>query len=121
LEWATKPNPREKASSFPKIFYQCKKADNLNFIKDLQGFLRKSELGFYLFADGHTDDDPHIKYKDKKTIVFCADLLQLDTFLFPMLWDTRPLTTMPEKTKFLNAAADNNYYLFLEHDAHMKL
>jgi hypothetical protein len=24
---------------------------------------------------------------------------------------------MPEKTKFLNAAADNDYYLFLEHDA----
>jgi hypothetical protein len=31
--------------------------------------------------------------------------------------DTRPLLTMPEKTKFLNAAADNDYYLFLEHDA----
>jgi hypothetical protein len=25
------------------------------------------------------------------------------------------------KNKFLNAAADNNYYLFLEHDAHNKL
>ena len=28
---------------------------------------------------------------------------------------------MPEKEKFLNAAADNNYYLFLEHDAHNKI
>jgi hypothetical protein len=32
-----------------------------------------------------------------------------------MGYDTRPLLT--RKNKFLNAAADNNYYLFLEHDA----
>jgi hypothetical protein len=37
---------------------------------------------------------------------------------YVMGFDTRPLLTMPEKTKFLNAAADNDYYLFLEHDAH---
>jgi hypothetical protein len=34
-----------------------------------------------------------------------------------MGYDTRPLLTMPEKTKFMTAAAENNYYLFLEHDA----
>jgi hypothetical protein len=28
---------------------------------------------------------------------------------------------MPEKSKFLNAAAKNNYYLFLEHDAHNEI
>jgi hypothetical protein len=28
---------------------------------------------------------------------------------------------MPEKTKFMNAAAENNYYLFLEHDAHNEI
>jgi len=28
---------------------------------------------------------------------------------------------MPEKTKFLTAAAENNYYLFLEHDAHNEI
>jgi hypothetical protein len=38
-----------------------------------------------------------------------------------MGYDTRPLLTMPEKTKFLNAAADNDYYLFLEHDAHNEI
>ncbi len=35
---------------------------------------------------------------------------------FVMGYDTRPLLTLPEKEKFLNAAADHNYYLFLEHD-----
>jgi hypothetical protein len=28
---------------------------------------------------------------------------------------------MPEKSKFLNAAVKNNYYLFLEHDAHNEI
>ena len=37
---------------------------------------------------------------------------------FVMGYDTRPLLTLPEKEKILTLAADNNYYLFLEHDAH---
>jgi hypothetical protein len=28
---------------------------------------------------------------------------------------------LTEKEKFMNAAADNNYYLFLEHDAHHEI
>jgi hypothetical protein len=35
-----------------------------------------------------------------------------------MGYDTRPLLTMPEKSKFLHNAAEKNYYLWLEHDAH---
>jgi beta-galactosidase beta subunit len=35
-----------------------------------------------------------------------------------MGYDTRPLLTLPEKEKFLDTAADENFYLFLEHDAH---
>ena len=38
-----------------------------------------------------------------------------------MGYDTRPLLTMPEKSKFLKAAAENNYYLLLEHDAHNEI
>ena len=40
---------------------------------------------------------------------------------FVMGYDTRPLLTLDEKEKFLNMAADNNYYLFLEHDAHHEI
>ena len=36
-------------------------------------------------------------------------------------YDTRPLLTMPEKAKFLNHAAQNNLYLWLEHDAHNQI
>jgi hypothetical protein len=53
-----------------------------------------------------------------------ADLLPTVGHLplaYVMGYDTRPLLTMPEKAKFLNAAADNNYYLFLEHDAYNEI
>ncbi|WP_426090635.1 MBL fold metallo-hydrolase [Flavobacterium sp. DSR3-2] len=122
-EWATKPNPREKASFLSENILPIQESGQLNFIQKPEGdFLEKSELGFGIFfADGHTEKQmiPHIKYQDK-TIVFCADLLATAGHVpipYVMGYDTRPLLTMPEKAKFLNAAADNNYYLFLEHDA----
>ena len=126
-EWATKPNPREKASFLSENILPIKESGQLNFIQRPENdFLEKSELGFGIFfADGHTEKQmiPHIQYKDK-TIVFCADLLATAGHVpipYVMGYDTRPLLTMPEKAKFLNAAADNNYYLFLEHDAHNEI
>lgn len=53
-----------------------------------------------------------------------ADLLPTAGHLplpFVMGYDTRPLLTLDEKEQFLNLAADNNYYLFLEHDAHNEI
>lgn len=38
-----------------------------------------------------------------------------------MGYDTRPLLSLDEKERFLNLAADQNYYLFLEHDAHNEI
>ena len=38
-----------------------------------------------------------------------------------MGYDTRPLLTMPEKSKFLENVVANDYYLFLEHDAHNEI
>ena len=40
---------------------------------------------------------------------------------YVMGYDTRPLLTLDEKELFLNKAADENYILFLEHDAHNEL
>jgi hypothetical protein len=60
---------------------------------------------------GHTDKQmiPH-NYKDK-TIVFWIYWRQLGTFRFLCYGIWRDLRRC-QKTKFLNAAADNNYYLF---------
>lgn len=126
-EWATKPNPREKASFLSENILPMQESGQLHFIQRPEGdFLEKSELGFGIFfADGHTEKQmiPYIQYQDK-TIVFCADLLATAGHVpipYVMGYDTRPLLTMPEKTKFLNAAAENNHYLFLEHDAHNEI
>ena len=126
-EWATKPNPREKASFLSENILPMQESGQLNFIKRAEGdFLAQSELGLGIFfADGHTEKQmiPHIQYKDK-TIVFCADLLATAGHIpipYVMGYDTRPLLTMPEKQKFMTAAANNHYYLFLEHDAHNEI
>ena len=126
-QWATEPNVREKASFLKENIIPMQESGQLRFIQRPEDdFLVKSELGFgILFVDGHTEKQmiPHIQYLDK-TIVFCADLLATAGHIpvpYVMGYDTRPLLTMPEKTKFMNAAAENNYYLFLEHDAHNEI
>ena len=66
---------------------------------------------------------PKIKIKGK-TIIFCADLIPTAGHLplpYVMGYDTRPLLTLPEKSKFLNEAVEQNYYLWLEHDAHNEI
>jgi glyoxylase-like metal-dependent hydrolase (beta-lactamase superfamily II) len=126
-EWATKPNSREKASFLHENIIPIQESGQLHFVQKPEGdFVEKSELGFGIFfADGHTEKQmlPQIIYQDK-TIVFCADLLATAGHIpipYVMGYDTRPLLTLDEKTKFMNVAADHNYYLFLEHDAHHEI
>ncbi len=122
-KWATEPNPREKASFLKENIHPIESSGQLNFVDIPENkYLKNSNLGFDIFfADGHTEKQmiPHIHYKGK-TIVFMADLLPTVGHIplpYIMGYDTRPLITMDEKEKFLQKAADNNYYLFLEHDA----
>lgn len=123
-KWATQPNKREKASFLKENILPIEESGQLKFTSlSNEYILRNSELGFDIFfANGHTDKQmiPMIKYKEK-TICFMADLLPTAGHLpipFVMGYDTRPLLTLDEKEHFLNLAADNNFYLFLEHDAH---
>jgi len=126
-EWATKPNAREKASFLSENILPMQEAGQLEFIhRNEMDFQESSELGFGIFfADGHTEKQmiPLIKYQDK-TIAFVADLLPTVGHLplpYVMGYDTRPLLTLGEKEKFLNKAAEENFYLFLEHDAHNQI
>ena len=125
--WAIHPNPRERASFLKENIHPIKESGQLNFIaKKEQNILLNSDLGFdILFADGHTEKQmiPHIQYQGK-TLVFMADLLPTVGHIplpYVMSYDTRPLITLKEKERFLNKAADNEYYLFLEHDAQNEL
>jgi glyoxylase-like metal-dependent hydrolase (beta-lactamase superfamily II) len=126
-KWATQPNRREKASFLTENIVPMQESGQLKFVEDpVTDFSDANELDFgILFVDGHTEKQmiPHIKILDK-TLVFMADLVPTAGHLplpFIMGYDTRPLLTLPEKEKFLLAAADCKYYLFLEHDAHNQI
>ncbi|MBF8149050.1 MBL fold metallo-hydrolase [Winogradskyella sp. F6397] len=126
-KWATEPNRREVASFLKENILPMEDSGQLKFTDVPESHILKNcDLGFDLFfANGHTDKQmiPMIQYKGK-TICFMADLLPTVGHLplpFVMGYDTRPLLTLDEKELFLNMAADNNFYLFLEHDAHNEI
>jgi glyoxylase-like metal-dependent hydrolase (beta-lactamase superfamily II) len=115
--WATKPNPREKASFLSENILPMQESGHLQFIQSSTAF----SFCDIFFASGHTDKMmiPKIRYKNY-TICYMADLLPSIGHIplpYVMGYDTRPLITLQEKEAFLNEAADNGYILFLEHDA----
>ena len=120
---AKTPNKREKASFLMENIEPIEQSGNLKYLNcPKENILKNSPLEFdVFFADGHTEKQmiPMIKYKGK-TLCFMADLLPTAGHVslpFIMGYDTRPLLTLQEKEVFLNLAASQNYYLFLEHDA----
>lgn len=125
--WATRPNRREIASFLKENILPMEASGRLKFTSiPEEHLLKNSALEFDIFfANGHTDKQmiPMISFQNK-TICFMADLLPTAGHLplpFVMGYDTRPLLTLDEKEHFLNMAADKNFYLFLEHDAHNEI
>ena len=127
-KWATEPNPREKASFLKENILPIQESGQLNFIPlpnhGNYGFAPDLKMDI-IFVDGHTEKQmlPVLKYQDK-TIVFAADLIPTAghvPLVYVMGYDTRPLLTMEEKEKFLKQCVEQDYLLFLEHDAHHEL
>ena len=126
-EWATNPNSREKASFLKENLSPIEESGQLCFL-DVKspGFNRYNELGLdVLFVDGHTEKQmiPKVSYNGKE-IVFMADLLPTAGHIplpYIMGYDVRPLTTLEEKRSFLNLAVQEEYCLFMEHDANNEI
>lgn len=119
--WATKPNAREKASFLSENILPIEASGQLKFIDRVDtlapSFYEHMDV---LFVDGHTEAMmlPIIYYKGKK-IVFMADLIPSVGHIpipYVMGYDTRPLLTIDEKSKFLSQAATENMVLLFEHD-----
>ncbi len=117
-KWATQPNKREKASFLKENILPMQESGQLKMVQENEELFP----GFKItYANGHTDAMmiPHIQYKGK-TLVYMADLLPSTGHIplpYVMGYDTRPLMTLDEKEQFLNTAAEEEYILFLEHDA----
>ncbi len=116
-EWALEPNHRESASYLKENILPIEESGHLKLIEQEGEILPNIIIKFY---HGHTEGQaiPHINY-DGRTVVFAADLLPSAAHV-PMPWimayDTRPLVTLEDKTRFYKEAVENDYIIFLEHD-----
>jgi len=117
-DWATNPNPREKASFLKENILPIQESGQLNFIDKEGEWLPGFEV---LLVNGHTESMmlPLITYKESK-VLFCADLLPSVGHLpipYVMGYDVRPLETLKEKERILQQAVSQNWTLFFEHDS----
>jgi len=127
-QWATQPNPREKASFLKENILPIRESGQLNFfpLPENQRILHSKELNFdIIFIDGHTEKQmlPMIEYQGKK-LVFMADFLPTVGHIplaYVMGYDTRPLLTLDERMEIFSRAADENWYLVLEHDPYHEI
>ncbi|TDN40583.1 MBL fold metallo-hydrolase [Hymenobacter sp. UV11] len=120
-DWATHPNPREKASFLRENILPIQESGQLRFVDPAQGVpAALPQFSDLLFADGHTEKMmvPVLQYKGR-TLAYMADLLPSVAHLplpYVMSYDVRPLITLSEKEAVLRRAAEENWVLLLEHD-----
>ena len=117
-DWATNPNPREKASFLKENIVPIKESGQLNFIDKECEWLPGFDV---LLVNGHTESMmlPLLTYKDNR-VLFCADLIPSVGHLpipYVMGYDVRPLNTLVEKERILQKAVNENWTLFFEHDS----
>jgi glyoxylase-like metal-dependent hydrolase (beta-lactamase superfamily II) len=121
-QWATHPNPREKASFLKENIMPIQESGQLKFYDEQPDF---PEWFSVETVHGHTESMmlPVIHWKGKK-ILYAADLLPSHAHL-PLPWvmgyDTRPLLTMEEKARILQKIVSEEGLIFFEHDAAVEL
>lgn len=117
-EWATEPNPREKASFLKENILPILDSGQLGFVDQAMSPFENID---FIHVDGHTEQMmlPVIRYQGK-TIIYMADLIPSSAHI-PLPWvmgyDVRPLLTMQEKEEVLRRAVDEQCILLFEHDA----
>lgn len=122
-KWAIEPNARERASFLRENILPIAESGQLRMVPVTEyGTVPFDDVsGISIrFAFGHTDAMmvPQIKVGDK-TVVYMADLLPSPGHMpmpYVMAYDMFPLTTMEEKSSFLDEAVQQDYLLFFEHD-----
>ena len=115
--WATHPNPREKASFLRENIGPLQESGQLTFL--VQNPFPFTDIKL-LYVDGHTEKMalPIIRYKGR-TLAYLADLIPSSAHVplpYVMSYDVRPLLTMDEKSRLLQQAAEENWILLFEHD-----
>ncbi|AKD53964.1 MBL fold metallo-hydrolase [Spirosoma radiotolerans] len=121
-DWATNPNPRERATYLRENFMPLHENDQLRFIDQEDLAIPGVDL---LYVDGHTEKMTLPTFQvtgrtgQRRTVAFCADLIPSVAHIpvpYVMGYDVRPLLTLNEKTEFLNRAVAEDWVLVFDHD-----
>jgi len=111
------PSPRDRASYLKENYASLNDYDQLQFISNNSFIL--PGISTYM-VDGHTTGQQLIKIESEgETLIFCSDLIPLESHLklpWIMGYDLNAQLTLKEKTKFLELASKNNWWLFFYHD-----
>jgi len=111
------PNPRDRASYLNENYSTLKDAGVLKLNPDNSEIL--AGISSYI-VNGHTTGQQLIKVESEdEVLVFCSDLIPLRSHLklpWIMGYDLNALLSLQEKTKFLQEAADGDWWLFFYHD-----
>jgi glyoxylase-like metal-dependent hydrolase (beta-lactamase superfamily II) len=117
LATALNPNRREKASYLKANFEPLLEAKCL---KTIDGPQELFPGVFLSLTFGHTHAQQNILVTDGTTSLFyCADLIPTAThtrLAWIMGYDLNPLKIIEEKNEILDKAAEDNWYMFFEHD-----
>ena len=116
-QWATHPNPREKASFLKENMLPLRESGQLNFLIEKPFPFANVD---FMYVDGHTEKMALPIFRvNGRTLVYVADLIPSSAHVplpYVMAYDMRPLLTMDEKERVLQRAADEDWILIFEHD-----
>jgi len=110
------PSPRDSSSYLQENYIPLKDAGVLYIIPENSNIIKGIDT---YVVHGHTTGQQLIKVSDKKTMIFCSDLIPLESHLklpWIMGYDLNAALTLKEKKEFLDLASDNNWLLFFYHD-----
>jgi len=116
-EWSKNPNHRESPSFLKENILPIEESVRMKLIEEEGEILPNISVRIF---NGHTEGQiiPLINYHGR-TVAFMADLLPSSAHI-PMPWimayDTRPLITFADKTRFYEEAVPGDFVLFFEHD-----
>jgi len=118
LETAKNPNLREKASYFQANFQPLIEA---NCLQVVNGDVRNLLPGIDVFVtNGHTQGQQLVEIHDNKTrLIYCGDIIPTSSHVrlpFVMGYDLNPLLVIEEKRAILNRVANQNAFIYFEHD-----
>jgi len=114
---ANNPSRKDRARFVPEDFVPLEHHGRLDILDGPGEIAPGVEL---LVGNGHTDGHQMVKVSGGgETAVFLGDTVPTTTHLrlpFIMGYDLRPLDTLAEKQHLLTRAAEENWWLFFDHD-----